>query len=355
MMTPMPKTVRSRGPSDLLSLNSGSSVSLMDCSMDLVRMIPTAALLYASPVTRILAHCRRLREGTLTRTGRAPLLGCWGGAGVRLALALDRRGGAGGILFGDGLRLGGGAGGGLPPTRGRGRAGWSFAPAAGDKVPAIGDALALPDGVDYAPAPTAKVDAPAGKRGVRARIVEAGHVHPWGCAVGTIGPDSAREAVADKLLHAPDGDQADHQRHDGGDEGLYQDGAPRGRRQPPEPLYGGPHAAGEVVPEIRASRGVGLRRGGLRFRCRAARARIPAPLEGRRAAANPASGVLYVGLENGGAAGDDHGRQGRAEQRPRYPEARRDESRPRGREAGGHDLVAVHPGICALGAHGNCF
>lgn len=55
MMTPMPKTVRSRGPRDLLSLNSGSSVSLMDYSMDLVRMIPTAALLYAPPVTRILA------------------------------------------------------------------------------------------------------------------------------------------------------------------------------------------------------------------------------------------------------------------------------------------------------------
>src|SRR6476469_1826999 len=36
MMTPMPKTVRSRAVSFFLSWNSGSSVSLIDCSIDLV-------------------------------------------------------------------------------------------------------------------------------------------------------------------------------------------------------------------------------------------------------------------------------------------------------------------------------
>jgi hypothetical protein len=40
MITPMPKTMRSIGPSAFLSSNSGSSVSRMDCSIDLVRMIP---------------------------------------------------------------------------------------------------------------------------------------------------------------------------------------------------------------------------------------------------------------------------------------------------------------------------
>ncbi len=40
IITPIPKTMRSIGPSAFLSWNSGSSVSLMDCSMDFVRIIP---------------------------------------------------------------------------------------------------------------------------------------------------------------------------------------------------------------------------------------------------------------------------------------------------------------------------
>src|SRR5918997_4581199 len=40
MITPIPNRVRSNGPSVLRNWNSGSSVSRIDCSMDLVRMIP---------------------------------------------------------------------------------------------------------------------------------------------------------------------------------------------------------------------------------------------------------------------------------------------------------------------------
>src|SRR3712207_7517359 len=43
MITPIPKSIRSRGPSAFLSWNSGSSVSRIDCSMDLVRIIPIEA------------------------------------------------------------------------------------------------------------------------------------------------------------------------------------------------------------------------------------------------------------------------------------------------------------------------
>src|SRR4028118_1310459 len=67
-------------------------------------------------------------------------------------------------------------------------------------------------------------------------------------------------------------------------------GAPGSPARPPPP----------APPPARARGGVGPRRGGLRFPCCAARARIPALLEARRAAAGPAGGVLYVGLENGG-------------------------------------------------------
>jgi hypothetical protein len=40
MMTPMPKTVRSRADRSFLSWCSGSSVSRIDCSTDLVRRTP---------------------------------------------------------------------------------------------------------------------------------------------------------------------------------------------------------------------------------------------------------------------------------------------------------------------------
>src|ERR671917_390001 len=72
MITPMPKTVRSRGPNDLLSLNSGSSVSRTDCSTDLVLMIPNLLPFPAS-------NWRRHRPYNLGTIVEARSRQCFGG------------------------------------------------------------------------------------------------------------------------------------------------------------------------------------------------------------------------------------------------------------------------------------
>ena len=64
MMTPTPKTIRSRTPRFFFSWCSGSSVSAMDCSTDLVRnrLMPSNLFRPARPATRAPAHPTLVRR-----------------------------------------------------------------------------------------------------------------------------------------------------------------------------------------------------------------------------------------------------------------------------------------------------
>src|SRR3954451_15784266 len=69
--TEMPKTVRSRGPSSRRSLVSGSSVSAIDCSTDLVRNIPDPMLVVMGRALPLAASSGRGRA-TAPRVTAAP-------------------------------------------------------------------------------------------------------------------------------------------------------------------------------------------------------------------------------------------------------------------------------------------
>src|SRR4051812_6340480 len=70
MITPTPNTTRSRGPSSLRSLWSGSSVSAIDCSIDFVRKRLMAGGFRSSP-RRNSALDRVLRVDGRTAVGEA--------------------------------------------------------------------------------------------------------------------------------------------------------------------------------------------------------------------------------------------------------------------------------------------
>src|ERR687893_221300 len=130
MITPIPKRVRSHGPSALLSLNSGSSVSLMDCSIDLVRMIPMALpfrVPHQRPASRrFWEHSIDLREPSLEglAKGIRSLLARGRRSACSLSFRLGGRRGARqrGLLFGGrgSAGVGGGVGGGGGPGLGGG-------------------------------------------------------------------------------------------------------------------------------------------------------------------------------------------------------------------------------------------
>ena len=115
-----------------------------------------------------------------------------------------------------------------------------------ERASLMGGTLHLAPGCDLL-----RLRTPPRERRVGTRAVPSSEVDPRAGPLRTIAPYPAGEAVAYTLFDGPHRAYADYEGHRGGYEPLEEYRAPRQRRQAREPVEGRPHAAREVVTEVR--------------------------------------------------------------------------------------------------------